>query len=295
MIVIAENINIMSKSIGPAMREKNARPIQDLAVKLAENNVDYLDINLGPARKGGPEMMDFVVRAVQEVVQKPLCLDTMNVEAIEAGLKAHNDEWGKPIINSIMARPERMDALLPLAAKYKSNFIALLYGPEGLPRDENERGELAATLLFRAMEMGIPDDMVWYDPIVIPVNSQQLELQGCTKFMMMLPEMAPSSKSTCGLSNVSNGAPEHLRDILNQSYLCILRHWGIKSAILDGLDKKILNLAKDGMKELDELIGKVVEGQPINMDALSKEEVDYVKTARVLQAESLYSDSWLEL
>ena len=295
MIVIAENINIMSKSIGPAMREKDPKPIQDLAVKLAENDADYLDINLGPARKGGPEMMDFVVKAVQEAVQKPLCLDTMNVEAMEAGLKAHNDEWGKPIINSIMARPERMDALFPLAAKYESNFIALLYGPEGLPRDENERGELAATLQFRAMELGIPDDKVWYDPIVIPVNSQQLELQGCSKFMMMLPVMAPNSKSTCGLSNVSNGAPEHLRDILNQSYLCILRHWGIKSAILDGLDKKILNLAKDGMPELDELIGKVAEGQPIDMDALSKEEVDYVKTTRVLQAESLYSDSWLEL
>ena len=62
MLVIAENINIMSKSIGPAMREMNAEPIQKLAIKLAENGADYLDINLGPARKGGPEMMEFIVK-----------------------------------------------------------------------------------------------------------------------------------------------------------------------------------------------------------------------------------------
>ncbi|MBN1653846.1 MAG: dihydropteroate synthase [Deltaproteobacteria bacterium] len=295
MIVIAENINIMSKTIGPAMREKDPKPIQSMAVKLAENGADYLDINIGPARKGGPEMMEFVVKTVQQVVKKPLCLDTMNVEAMEAGLKAHNNQWGAPIINSIMARPERMDALFPLAQKYQSNFIALLYGPEGLPRDANERGELAATLQARTMEAGIPEDRVFYDPVVIPVNSQQQQLLGCTEFMMMLPDMAPESKSTCGLSNVSNGAPENLRDIVNQTYLCILRHYGLKSAILDSLDKRILAIAKDKNPEIDSLIGKVIDREPIDLAKLSKAEVDYVKTARLLQSETLYSDSWLEL
>lgn len=295
MIVIAENINIMSKSIGPMMREKVAKPIQEMAVKLAENGADYLDINLGPARKGGSEMMEFVVKAVQEVVQKPLSLDTMNVEAMEAGLKAHNDSWGKPIINSIMARPERMDALLPLAAKFEANFIALMYGPEGLPRDANERGELAATLQYRAMEAGIPEPKVWYDPVVVPVNSQQMQLLGCTEFMMMLPEFAPTANSTCGLSNCSNGCPPHLRDIVNRTYLAILRHNGLKSAILDGLDKTILSLAKDQWKDLDNLVAKAIAGQAVDLGSLSKEERDYWKTAKLLLGESLYSDSWLEL
>ncbi len=274
---------------------KTRGPIQELTERLLANDPDYLDINLGPARKGGPETMEFVVKAVQEVAQKPLSLDTSNVEAIEAGLKAHNNAWGKPIINSIMARDERMDALIPLAKKYESNFIALLYGPDGLPRDENERGELAAILQYRAMEAGIPDEMVWYDPIVVPVNSQQQELQGCTGFMMMAPEMFPNSSSTCGLSNVSNGCPDHLRDLVNQTYLCILRHHGLKSAILDGLDKKILGIAKDKNPELDALIAKVINKEQLDLSAMSKEEVDYVKTARVVMMESLYSDSWLEL
>ncbi len=295
MFVIAENINIMSKTIGPMMREKKAGPIQDLAIKLAANGADYLDINLGPARKDGPATMAFVVKAVQEAVQLPLSLDTMNVEAMEAGLAAHNDSWGKPIMNSIMARPERMDALLPLAKKYDANFIALMYGPEGLPRDADERCELAAILQYRSMEAGIADEKVWYDPVVVPVNSQQQQLLGCTEFVMMLPEFAPVSSSTCGLSNCSNGVPVHLRDIVNQTYLAILRHYGLKSAILDGTDTRILSLAKDRWPELDALVGKVADGLPIDMGALTKDEVNYVKTAKLLLSQSLYSDSWLEL
>jgi 5-methyltetrahydrofolate corrinoid/iron sulfur protein methyltransferase len=295
MIVIAENINVMSKTLGPAMRERRPKPIQDLAVKLAENGADYLDINIGPARKGGPELMEFVVKAVQEVVQKPLCLDTMNNDAMEAGLRAHNNSWGQPILNSIMARPERMDALLPLAQKHGCNFIALLYGPEGLPRDANERGELAAVLQFRAMEAGIPEDRIFYDPVVVPINSQQQQLIGCTEFMKMLPDMAPTAKSTCGLSNASNGCPEHLRDIVNQTYLCILKRNNLKSAILDGLDKRILAIAKDQNPELERLVARVEDKESIDLKSLGQEEINFVKTAKLLLGESLYSDSWLEL
>jgi 5-methyltetrahydrofolate corrinoid/iron sulfur protein methyltransferase len=295
MIVIAENINIMSKTIGPAMRDKTVKPIQAMAVKVAENGADYLDINIGPARKGGAEMMEFVVRAVQGVVQKPLCLDTMNVEAMEAGLRAHNHAWGRPIINSIMARPDRMDALIPLAKKYECNFIALLYGPEGLPRDANERAELAATLQVRAIEARIPEERLFYDPVVVPVNTQQQQLLGCTEFMQMLPEIAPGSMSTCGLSNVSNGAPERLRPVVNQTYLCILKRHGLKSVILDALDRRILAIAKDRKPEIEALICKVGDRAPIDLTKLSKDEVDYVKTTRLLQAESIYSDSWLEI
>jgi 5-methyltetrahydrofolate corrinoid/iron sulfur protein methyltransferase len=295
MIVIAENINIMSKVIGAAMREKNPAPIRDLAVRLVENGADYLDINIGPARKGGAEMMEFVVKTVQEVAPRPLYLDTMNVEAMEAGLKAHNGQWGKPVINSIMARPERMSALIPLAKQYGAGFVALVYGPEGLPRDAAERAELAANLQLAAMDAGIPETDIWYDPIVVPVTSQQIALQGCTEFMAMLPDIAPTALTTCGLSNVSNCAPDAMRPVLNQTYLCILRHHGLKGAILDGLDKDILSFAKDQRKNLESVVGRIMDGETVDLGTLDDEERKFAKTAKVLLGHSLYSDSWLEL
>lgn len=293
-IFVAENLNIMSKTIGPAMRNQDARPIQDFAVKLTENGADYLDINLGPARKGGPEMMQFVVKAVQEVTDLPLFLDTMNVDAMEAGLQVYNPKGGKAVINSIMARPERMEALLPLVNKYDCEYVALVYGPEGLPRDENERAELASVLQAAAMELGHDESIMWFDPIVVPVNSQQQQVLGCTAFQEIIPAMFPTAKSTCGLSNISNGPPEELRPILNQVYMSMLRKHGIYSAILDGFDLEMMKLVKDQRSDFEKVVWDTMDGtaDPSSYDA---QEMDIYKTAKLLNNEILYSDSWLKL
>lgn len=295
MKIIGENINIMSKRIGEAMKNLNKKPIQELAEQLVASGADYLDLNIGPARKGGPELMEFVVKAVQEVVKVPLFLDTTNIEAIEAGLKVYNDSYGRPIINSIMARKERMEVLVPMAKKYGAGFVALLWGPEGLPRDENERGVLAAELMAAAEAAGIETEYVFIDPVIVPVTSQAIELQGCTKFFAMLPELAPNFSSTCGLSNVSNGAPNELRPIINQTYLMMLKKYGLKSAIADPLDEGIMKIARGEMADIEKLIWRVMDGETIDPSTLNETELKYFKTTRVLLNQTLYSHSWLEL
>lgn len=293
--VVAENINIMSKYTGNAMREKNPGPIQEWAQKLTERGADLLDLNLGPARKGGPEMMQWLVKTVQEVTDLPLFLDTTNSEAIDAGLQVYQPKSGPAVINSIMATPERMALQMPLVPKYGCNMVGLMWGPDGIPRDENERAVLLDSMMTKAAEIGIELESIWFDPIVVPVSSQQQELQGCTTFMQWLPDLAPGSQSTCGLSNVSNGSPDELRDILNQVYLCILKRCGITSAILDGFDEFIVGLAHDQYLELEALVGRVMDGEEVDPSGLDKREADYVKTAKILLGHSLYSHSWLEL
>lgn len=293
--VVAENINIMSKYTGDAIRERNPAPIQEWAEKLTARGADVLDLNLGPARKGGSEMMQWLVKTVQEVTDLPLFLDTTNNEAIEAGLQVYQPKKGRAIINSIMARPDRMDLQMPLINKYDCEMVGLMWGPEGIPRDENERAVLLDTMMTKAAELGIELERIWFDPIVVPVSSQQKELQGCTTFMQWLPDLAPGSQSTCGLSNCSNGSPDELRAILNQVYLCILKKCGITSAIMDGFDEFIVDLAHDKKMDLENLVGRVFDGEDVDTTGMSKLEVDYVKTAKVLLGHSLYSHSWLEL
>ncbi|MGC8658203.1 MAG: dihydropteroate synthase [Desulfomonilaceae bacterium] len=293
--VVAENINIMSKFTGNAMREKDPKPIQEWAVKLTERGADLLDLNLGPARKGGPEMMQWLVKTVQEVTDLPLFLDTTNNDAVEAGLQVYRQLKGRAVINSIMATPERMALQLPLVNKYDCDMVGLMWGPEGIPRDENERAVLLDSMMTQTAEHGIDLGKIWFDPIVVPVSSQQKELQGCTTFMQWLPDLAPGSQSTCGLSNCSNGSPDELRDILNQVYLCILKKCGITSAILDGFDDVIVNIAHDKSMELENLVGRVFDGEDVDTTGMSKQEIDYVKTAKLLLGQSLYSHSWLEL
>ncbi len=299
MILIGENLNIMVKTIGQAMKERNPKPIQELAIAEAEAGVDYIDVNLGPARKGGEELMEWMVKTVQEVVDLPLYLDTTNVSAVEAGLKAYKNKQGKAVINSIMCRPERMEAQIPLVTKYDAGMVALLWGPEGMPRDAAERGLLAADILQKAAEAGVAGEDIWVDPIVTPVNVQQNQLLECNQFMseldMIAEVLVPGCRSTCGLSNVSNGAPEHLRPILNQTYMIVLEKYGMKSCIVDAFDKDLHDVARGKRAEIADLIYQVMDGEEQDMESLSKEARDYVKTVKVILGHSLYSDSWLEL
>jgi len=292
MILIGENLNIMSKKVGEALKQKDPGPVREMAEAEAKAGVDMLDINLGPARKSGPELMEWVIKTVREVTDLPLSLDTTNVEAIEAGLKVHE---GKALVNSISARPERMAALMPLAKKYNASFIGLTLGEEGIPRDANERGLLAAQIIAEAAQYGIPEEDVWLDPIVLPINSQQIQIQGCTEFATMLQELFPACKSTCGLSNVSNGIPTGLRGIMNRTYLIMLKRYGLYSAIIDAFDKELFAIAKDERPELEKTVHRVMDGEEIDLAKLSSDEIPYVKTTRILLGQTLYSDSWLEL
>jgi 5-methyltetrahydrofolate corrinoid/iron sulfur protein methyltransferase len=299
MIRIGENLNVMVKKIGAAMLERNPKPIQELAIAEAKAGVDYIDINLGPARKEGGALMTWVVQTVQEVVDTPLYLDTINIEAIEAGLKVYQNKKGKAVINSIMARPESMESKFPLAQKYNAGVVALLWGPAGLPRDASERGVLAAELMQKATEFGVPNEDVWIDPIVTPVTSPQSQVQvpSCVEFMMMFQdfqEMAPGLRSTCGLSNVSNGAPEHLRPILNQTYMMMLERYGMVGAIVDAFDEELKTFAAGSRPDLRALVFRTMDGEDVDLGSLTKEQVNYVKTTKVLMGKILYSDSWLE-
>jgi 5-methyltetrahydrofolate corrinoid/iron sulfur protein methyltransferase len=244
--------------------------------------------------------MEWVVKTVQEVVDTPLYLDTINAEAIEAGLKAYKNKKGKAVINSIMARPESMDVKLPIAQKYDAGFVALLWGPSGLPRDAEERGVLAAELMQKAMDFGIAGEDIWMDPIVTPITSPQSQVQvpSCVEFMKMfkdLQEICPGMRSTCGLSNVSNGAPNPLRPILNQTYLLMLERYHMASAIVDAFDEDLKRFTRGGQENLKKLVYRVMDGEENDLASLSKEEGGYVKTTKVLMGKILYSDSWLEL
>jgi len=225
-------------------------------------------------------------------VDLPISLDTTNIEAMEAGLRIHR---GRALINSISARPERIEALMPLAKKYNVPFVGLLLGSEGIPRDLDERALLAVQFMSVAEEYGVPNEDIWFDPIVLPINTQQMQIQGCTEFVKILPDLAPRSKSICGLSNVSSGVPRELKGIINRTYMIILKRYGLYSAIVDAFDKELKEIAKGKMPDLEALVHKVMDGEEIDLSKLSKEERDYVKTTKILLGNTLYSDSWLEI
>ena len=292
MILIGESINVMSKTLGPALKERNAGPIQDMARAEIKGGIDYLDLNIGPARRSGDELMKWVVETVQSITDMPLSLDTTNPVAMEAGLKVCKN---KSLINSISLQPDRLAAGLPMAKKYDADMIGLLWGIDGMPRDANERCMLAVDMVYKAGEMGIPPEKIWIDPIASPVSVEINQVKSCVEFMSMLADVAPGCKSTVGLSNISNGTPANLRPYLNRTYMIMLMRYGLHSAIVDAFDSELVAIAKGKMPEIVKLVHRVMDGDKPDLSKLSKKEVEYVKTVRVLTGESLYSHSWLEI
>lgn len=292
MILIGENINMMSLSIGPALKERNPRPIQDLARAEAEAGVDYLDLNIGPARKTGAELMPWVVNTIQEVTDLPLSLDTTNLAAMEAGLQTVKEI---PIINSISLQPDRIGPGLELAKKYDADVIALLWGAEGMPRDANERAMNVVDFVYKANELGIANEKLWIDPIVSPVSVEINQVRALVELMAMLGEIAPGCKSVVGLSNISNGTPTPLRPWLNRTYLMMLMKYDLHSAIVDAFDTDLIQIVRGKKPGPVSLVHSMMDGEKPDYASLSEEEVKYSKTVRVLTGESLYSHSWLEI
>lgn len=292
MFTIAESINIMSKTIGPAIRNRDPKPIQKMAIDQFEAGATLLDLNLGPARKDGEEMMSWLVKTVQDVVKTPLALDTMNASALEAGLKVCKNQ---ALLNSISAQPESLSVKLPLAKKYDVDFVALTLSDEGIPRDANERAVCIVNIMTAAAELDIPTSRMWVDGIILPICVDLNQVLSLQEFMMMLPEIIPDCKSTCGLSNISNGTPDKLRGVINRTFMVMLEKLGMYSCIVDAYDRELMALAQGKMPNIVKLIHDVMDGESVDMASLSPKEAEYVKTARVLLGESLYSHSWLEI
>ncbi|MBI4844142.1 MAG: dihydropteroate synthase [Nitrospirae bacterium] len=259
MIIIGEKISIIAKKVREAMNSRDPLPIQELAEAQWKAGAHFIDVNIGPAEERGEELMTWMVQSIQKKVKAPLCLDTTNASALEAGLKAHNNEWGKPLINSTSNDPERF-VMLELASKYNSQIIALTVGKGGLPADADDRMVIASEIMARAEELGVPMDDIYLDPLILQVCTTQNQAKHSLNAIKMFGELG--MKSVVGLSNISNGVPKQMRSLIDRVYLSLLMYEGLSAAILNPLDKELM---------------------------------DVVKTTDVFLGNTLYADSYLEM
>ncbi len=289
MILIGENIQILSKVVSNALKEKNEKPLQELAVRQAQAGADYIDLNIGPARKD-PDIMKWLAGVVQEAVNKPLSLDTTNPIAMEAGLSVCKIP---PLINSASGKQESKEKMLPLAVKFNCDVVVSVLIDAGIPSDSSSRAEAIMETVAYANEIGIPNERIWVDPIMMPISVDQPQVVELFEFMKILQDICPGAKSTLGLSNLSNGAPEHLRGILNRICLVVLKRYNCFSAIVDSFDEELVKLAKGQLPEIENLVYRAMD-EEMDVSGLPKKEADIVKTVNVLMGRTLYSHSWLE-
>ncbi len=291
---IAESINIMGTRSGTAMKAREAGPVQEMAKEEVAAGATYLDLNIGPARKDGTELMPWAVQTVEAVTDTPLCLDSTNTDAMAAGFKVVKNKEAA-IMNSISAQPERMEKLIPVAAEAGCNVVALLWGPDGMPRDSNERAAMAVDLMMALTEAGIPNEKMLFDPIATPITLGPDQIRSGLEFLEMLPDIAPGAGSTIGLSNVSNGVADNLRKYLDRTYLIMLMKYGIKTAIVNSYDEELMAICKGEREAHVNMVHQMMEGNDPDPGILSEIALQHYKSYKALSGQTVFSESWLDL
>ena len=252
MLVIAEKINGTRKLVNKAVLGRDVEFIQNLARSQAEAGADYLDINAGTLPEREPDDIVWLVNIVQEVVDKPLCLDSANPEALLAGLAATKQA---PIINSISGEENRLRDVLPVVAKHGLKTLALAIDSTGIPETSEGRMTIIRRLFEETRKAGVPDENMYVDPLVMSVATAPDACKITLATMRMVQAEFPLAHLTGGLSNISFGLPG--RTLINRAFLTLAVNAGLDSAIMDPTDRGLMETlyATNAVLAIDEYCG----------------------------------------
>lgn len=254
MLIVGELINTSRKDIKPAVESKDAAYIQKIAKEQVEAGADYIDVNCGTQVFNEPEVMEWLVKTVQEAVDAPLCIDSPNPKALEVGLALTKTK--KPMVNSITAEKERFEVILPLVQKYNAKVVALCMDDSGMPETAEDRIVIVDKLVKDLTSNGIAEDDIYLDPLVKPVSTGDKAGLEVLETVRYIRENYPKVHAICGLSNISYGLPN--RKVLNQTFMIQTMTMGMDAYILNPLDKKMMGFIYSSMALLgqDPFCGK---------------------------------------
>ncbi|MFA6350103.1 MAG: dihydropteroate synthase [Candidatus Omnitrophota bacterium] len=239
MFIVGELINGMYPFIGKAIKDKDKAVIQQYALDQVRSGADALDVNCGPASKDPVSDIQWLVESIQGVTDKILVLDSSKPAVIESGLKALKN---KAIINSTTADAPKLEKLVGLAKQYNTGLIGLTINSQGIPQNKDQRLELAAIILAYCSDVGFPIEQLYLDPIVMPINVAQAQLKDILESIHEFKILAePGPKTILGLSNVSQATCS--RNLINRTFLVMAAAYGLDAAILDPLDKDLMDAA----------------------------------------------------
>ena len=308
MYIIGENIHIISPRVKDALAAWDGPFFTDLARKQVQAGAQALDLNIGPRKKDGPQVVEWLLDQVcPGAPDTVISLDTTNLAAVEAGLK--RIPRGRAIINSTSAAPDRLESVPPVAAAYGAKLIALTMGSGMIPVKADERVGIALEQLIpRALEVGMDIRDLIIDPLVLTVSGCQEYCPECIEAVRTLKFAGdPPPLVSVGLSNVSNAVPREMRPLLNRVYAVMLMAAGVDMMIADPLDEDL----KQTIRIVEERDASTPAGQLIltlydrtaEMGSLEREDVDMndpdqaaiFKTVQVLLNKIIYTDSYLRL
>lgn len=304
MILIGENIHVISKIVREALIKRDENFVLDLIN--SQNKMDYIDLNVGPAKSDLVEVLPWLAKIIQNNSECGISFDTTNSEEMKKGLEVFK---GKTFINSISLDDERIEKVGGLAVEYGSNLIALTLSKEnGIPKDADGRLEIAFSIYEQCLEKDIDNEKLFFDPLILPICVDQSQgIEAINTIKMIKESFDPPVKTVIGLSNISNGCPKDLRPLINRVYASLAFGAGLDAAIIDAKDDELIRILKmlemnSPKSQLDKLyinlsdmISNFGELDDVEFDKNDLEQLKVIKTARILLNNEIYSHSFTQI
>ena len=304
MILIGENIHVISKSVQNALIERDEEFINSL-IEL-QKNMDYADLNVGPAKKTLAGILPWLAGLVRKNTTLGISFDTSNFDEMKKGLEVFS---GKTFLNSTSSDEPRLTDMIDLALEYDSNLIALTLNKEtGIPKSSDGRLEIAFEIYEKCLENGLDSEKLFFDPLILPVCVDQGQaLEALNTIKMIKESFDPPVKTVIGLSNISNGCPKDLRPLINRVFGVLASGAGLDAAIVDAKDLELVRIFRmletaspwsdvDRLYiELAAMVHDFGEIDDIEYDKNSQEQSNIIKTAKILLNKDIYSHSFTQI
>ena len=248
-VMVGERINPSGrKKLAAEMEAGNFQRVREDARAQVAAGAQVIDVNAGIPLADEPALLVEAIRAVEESVDVPICIDSSVVAALEAGLRVCR---GKPMVNSVTGEEERLAAILPMVAERRAVVIGITNDERGILHDPQDRFEIARRIVERAESYGIPRSDILIDPLTMPIGAVS---NAGVNFIEILRRVREELgvNTICGASNIAFGMPD--RPTLTAAFLAMAIGAGLTSAILNPQDESIRNivLATDVLMDRDE-------------------------------------------
>ena len=238
MLIIGESINGTIPKVGQAIQEKNETFLRELAKTQYDCGAQMLDVNAGVAGGNEVEDLPWLIKLVQKEVPIPLMIDSANPDALKAALAVYQ-HTEPPILNSISGEEEKWKRLFPVVAERKGKIVVLCMDDQGIPKSVEGRIGVASRLFDLLREAGIPEDQIYFDPLVLAVSVQSDAGRVTLETIRSLRLAFPKSHIICGASNVSMGLPG--RKLINRTFIAMAIFAGLDTLFIDVRDQALLS------------------------------------------------------
>jgi len=226
--IIGERINPTGKKkLAEALKAGDLSLVKKEALEQVAAGATILDCNVNAPGVNDVKLLPEAIKVIQDTVDVPLCIDSPNSDALEAGLKVYK---GKPLVNSISGEKAKLERVLPLIKEYGAAVIGLAQDDNGIPKSTERRVEITYKIVEACSKMGVPKEDIIIDVMTYAIGAEPKAAKDVLAALRQI-RMEIGLNMTMGASNISFGMPD--RAILNNAWIAMVIDAGGTALIAD--------------------------------------------------------------